>query len=210
MLYMKKNKMQIQNEYIGDDKFKKMLEHYQCQAPIEVIKMKFIGAMCSPNMALRPADVISSFWEKGKEPRLETKEEADLFFKFFMGLWDSLFEKVKENRVELSKLKTKDKNLLVAFCNTRYEELEFGYIEGFWGGKEDLNIPAYLAEMVDSLTELSRVYKILAKKLQATAKVSDDVLESLTYTDKMVKKAISFIVENYVLPRIDDISRTVI
>lgn len=208
MLYMKKNKMQIQNEYIGDDKFKKMLEHYLCPTPLEVIKMKFVGAICSPNMDLRPADVISSFWEPGKEPRLETKEEADLFFKFFMGLWDDLFEKVKANKVGLSKFKTKDKNSLIAKYNLRYEEVELGYVEGFWGGKDDLNIPAYLAEMIDSLTELAGVYKILAKKLEALEKPSNDITEKFVYTDKMVVKAISFIVENYVLPRISDISRT--
>ncbi|MDR1694141.1 MAG: hypothetical protein LBR70_02990 [Lactobacillaceae bacterium] len=205
---MKKNKMQIQNEYIGDDKFKKMLEHYLCPTPLEVIKMKFIGAMCSPNMAIRPADVISSFWEQGKEPRLETKEEADLFFKFFMGLWDELFEKVKANKVELSKFKTKDKNQLMALCNARFEEVELGYVEGFWGGKEDLNIPAYLAEMVDSLTELAGVYKLFAKKLEGLDKAPNDVLEKLIYTDKMVVKAINFIIENHLLPRINDVART--
>lgn len=200
--------MQIQNEYIGDDKFKKMLEHYLCPTPLEVIKMKFIGAMCSPNMAIRPADVISSFWEQGKEPRLETKEEADLFFKFFMGLWDELFEKVKANKVELSKFKTKDKNQLMALCNARFEEVELGYVEGFWGGKEDLNIPAYLAEMVDSLTELAGVYKLFAKKLEGLDKAPNDVLEKLIYTDKMVVKAINFIIENHLLPRINDVART--
>jgi len=88
--------MKSQNKYIGDDKFVKMLEHYNCPAPINVVKMRFFGAICSPNMELRPTDVISSFWEEGQTPRLETKDEAELFFKFFMGLWDDCFEKVKK------------------------------------------------------------------------------------------------------------------
>lgn len=77
--------MQTENQYIGDDKFTKMLEHYQCPTPLEVVKMRFAGALCSPNLELRPTDVISSFWPSGQAPRLETKSEADLFFKF---LWD--------------------------------------------------------------------------------------------------------------------------
>ena len=83
--------MKSENEYIGDDKFKKFLEHYGCGLSIEVVKMRFIGAICSPNLELRPADVINSFWEKGKEPRLQTQTEADLFCKFVMWLWDEMF-----------------------------------------------------------------------------------------------------------------------
>ena len=99
---MKKIKMESQNKYLGDDKFKKFLEHYSCPTPLEIIKLRFAGSICSPNLELRPTDVISSFWEPGKSPRLETKDEADLFFKFFMGLWDEMFQQVKANKVHLS------------------------------------------------------------------------------------------------------------
>ena len=74
-----------QNKYIGDESFIKMLEHYACPTPLGVVKMRFAGAICSPNLKLRPPDVISSFWEEGRAPRLETKAEADLFLKFFIA-----------------------------------------------------------------------------------------------------------------------------
>ena len=70
--------MKSQNEYIGDDSFKKMLDHYHCPTPLHVIKMRFAGAICSPNLELRPTEVISSFWPQGETPRLETKNEAEL------------------------------------------------------------------------------------------------------------------------------------
>ena len=97
-----------ENKYIGDEKMTKMLEHYSCPTPLNVIKMRFAGAICSPNMNLRPTDVISSFWEEGRAPRLETKTEADYFFKFFMGLWDEVFEDVKKVAVKLPVSKEKD------------------------------------------------------------------------------------------------------
>ena len=75
--------MKSENKYIGDDKFIKFLEHYNCPAPLEVVKLRFAGAICSPNSELRPTDVIASFWENNQAPRLETKNEAELFFKFF-------------------------------------------------------------------------------------------------------------------------------
>lgn len=91
--------MESQNKYIGDESFKKFLGHYGCPTPLPVVKMKFAGAVCSPNLDLRPADVISSFWPAGQAPRLETKNEADLFFKFFMGLWDEVFKKSEKTKL---------------------------------------------------------------------------------------------------------------
>ena len=83
------------------DELQKMLDHYHCEMPLEAVKMRFAGAVCSPNMELRPTDVISSLWPENREPRLQTKEEAELFFKFFMGLWDEIFEQVRHNEVRL-------------------------------------------------------------------------------------------------------------
>lgn len=199
--------MKSENKYIGDEGFKKLLEHYNCETPLDVIKMRFAGAICSPNLELRPSDVISSFWPQGHEPRLQTKEEADLFFKFFMGLWDEIFEKVKENKIELPFVK-KEKDNLPAYCQARYHQLEWGYVEGFWGGKQDLKIPAYLAEVIDSLSDLAGVYATLEKKLTNRSDL-DEVSKSLEHTDKMAEKAIAFIIENSVLPRIESITRVV-
>ena len=199
--------MKSENKYIGDEAFTKLLEHYHCETPLDVVKMRFAGAICSPNLELRPSDVISSFWPQGHEPRLQTKDEADLFFKFFMGLWDEIFDKVKENKVELPFVK-KEKDNLKAYCQARYHQIEWGYVEGFWGGKQDLKIPAYLAQVIDSLSDLAGVYATLEKKLENRSDL-DEVAKSLEHTDKMAEKAIAFIIENSVLPRIDNITRAV-
>ena len=199
--------MQSENEYIGDDKFKKFLEHYACPMPLNVVKMRFAGAVCSPNLNLRPTDVISSLWEENQAPRLETKKEAELFFKFFMGLWDEMFKLVRANKLTLPKLDKGEKADLSLRCRNRHEELEQGYLEGFWGGKEDLNIPAYIAEILDSLSELADVYAALAKK--AADKTDDELLKTAAHTDKMAERAIGFIIENSVLPRIEELQRKV-
>jgi hypothetical protein len=199
--------MQI-NKYIGDEAFEKMLAHYQCPTPLYVIKMKFAGALCSPNLELRPTDVISSFWEQGKEPRLETKDEAELFFKFFMGLWDEIFTQVKENKIRLDIIKWHNADELKTLLSRRYAEVELGYVEGLWGGRDDLKIPTYLAELIDNLTDLASVYNTLSTKLDKGSKI-EDISHTLEYTDKMVNKAISFIIENSVLPRIETLTRVV-
>ncbi len=200
--------MQTENKYIGDDKFSKMLKHYNCQTPLEVIKLRFAGAVCSPDLELRPTDIISSFWPQGQAPRLETKEEADLFFKFFMGLWDEVFGKVKTNKIKLEKVSLKNDSEIRAACERRFAEIELGFVEGFWAGRQDLKLPEFLAEVIDSLTELSGVYNTLAKKLDNGAAIAD-ILDKFAHTDAMVERAVSFIIENSVLPRIESLRRTV-
>ncbi len=198
--------MQTENEYIGDDKFIKFLAHYECPSPIDVVKMRFAGAICSPNMALRPADVIASFWENNETPRLETKKEAELFFKFFMGLWDDIFNQIKQNKFALPELLKPEKADLRLWASARYDELEQGYLEGFWGGRQDLKIPAYLAQILDSLSEMADVYAALNKRV-AKGDTSEEVRKTLAHTDKTVTRAIGFIVENAVLPRIESLKR---
>ena len=194
-----------ENKYIGDEKMQKLLEHYKCPTPLEIVKMRFAGTICSPNLELRPSDVISSFWPRSETPRLQTKDEADLFFKFFMGLWDNVFEKVKANKVKLDKIPFGD---LDYYCQRRFAEVEQGYVEGFWGGRGDVKIPAFLAEVIDSLSELAGVYASLGKKL-AKGSDKEEIMQALRSADAMVEKAIAFIIESSVLPRIESLKRTV-
>ncbi len=193
--------MQSENEYIGDDNFKKFLIHYNCPTPLHVVKMKFAGAICSPNPNLRPTDVISSFWEEGLEPRLETKNEAELFFKFFMGLWDEMFAQIGFNKLKLSECHNQD---VAQEALKHYEEVELGFLEGFWGGQSDLKIPVYLSEVIDSLTDLASVYQVLIERAHK-GEGTELLLKTLKDTNKMVNKAFSFVIENYVLPKIRNI-----
>ena len=202
-------KMQSENKYLGDDKFKKFLEHYHCPTPLEVVKMKFSGAICSPNLQLRPTDVISSFWPENRAPRLETKDEADLFFKFFMGLWDELFADIKKNQLELPVYdKPANASEFAALCRARYDQIEYGFVEGFWGGQENLKLPSYLAELIDSLSQMAEVYATLAQKSETQSEI-DNLKKHFRATDAMVEKAIAFLIENSVLPRIESLQRTI-
>jgi hypothetical protein len=200
--------MQSENVYIGDDKFNRFLEHYACPTPIEIVKMRFAGAICSPNSNLRPTDVISSIFLEDQQPRLTTKAEAALFFKFFMGLWDEMFIEVKTNTLKLSKIEKKNREDLIDLCIKRADEIERGFVEGFWGGCETLNIPNFAAELISSLTDMSDVYMILAEKLKKSENI-EDILPVIKNTDKTVEKTFNFLIENMVLPNISKLQRSV-
>lgn len=198
--------MKSENEYIGDDNFKKFLNHYDCPTPLEIVRFRFAGAICSPNTDLRPTDVISSFWPDNRTPRLETKKEAELFFKFFMGLWDEVFTNISKNNLKFNKInKTYD---LKEICQKRHDLLEHGFLEGFWGGMEDITIPAYIAEIVDSLSKMAVLYQSMMNKINPE-KENNAIFQAIVDCDKTAEKSIEFIIEHYVLPKIEDLKRTV-
>ena len=202
--------MQSENVYIGDDKFQRFLDHYQCPTPLEVVKLKFAGAICSPNANLRPTDVISSFFPEELQPRLSTKGEAELFFKFFMGLWDEMFLVVRTNTLKLTPYSGKkdDTEALVKFCQQRTLQIELGFVEGFWGGCSQLNIPQFTAELISSLSDMAEIYDTLMTRL-AHRENPKDILAVIQNTDKTVEKTLHFIIEHFVLPHINQLERIV-
>ena len=203
--------MQSENVYIGDDKFQRFLDHYQCTTPLDIVKLRFAGAICSPNSNLRPTDVISSLFLEDKQPRLETKAEAELFFKFFMGLWDEMFVTVRTNTLKLPAFGKDKENAddIYQFCIKRHDDLEFGFLEGFWGGCKTLNIPQFAAELTTSLSELAEVYNVLAKKVQKNDEDTRNIVKVIQNTDEMVEKTWKFLIEHLVLPNISKLERTV-
>lgn len=202
--------MQSENVYIGDDKFQRFLDHYHCPTPLSTVKLKFAGAICSPNNNLRPTDVIASLFEEERQPRLETKGEAELFFKFFMGLWDEMFVIIRTNTLKLGPFlgKDNDSEALKDFCTMRAQNIEFGFVEGFWGGCSTLNIPKFAAELISSLSDLSEIYVTLAQKLEKDESPKD-ILSVVKNTDATVEKTLHFLIEHLVLPHISSLERTI-
>lgn len=181
-------------KYIGDAKLQKLLEHYKCKAPIYVIKMRFLGALCSPNLTLSPAQIITSFWEDGKSPRLETKSEAEIFFASFMGLWHLQAKKIKKENIRLNTPSLKpNSEELRKHLQMRIEEIEYGFLEAFWGGVYDLDMPTIIAELIDSISELVGVYDNLLRRLSNDSGELDfdSIIKTASQTDAMAEKGIN-------------------
>ena len=86
--------------------------------------------------------------------------------------------------------------------------IEQGFVEGFWGGNTDIKMPAYLAKLIDSMSELSGAYSGLNYKL-AKGGNKEEITTALKSVDAMVEKTIAYIIEKSVLPRIESLQRTV-
>ncbi len=176
-------------KYIGDAKLQKLLDHYECKAPLYVIKMRFLGALCSPNLSLSPAGIITSFWEDGKSPRLETKSEAEIFFASFMGLWQLQAKKIRNENIRLAATIKDD---IKKQIHMRIEELEYGFLEAFWGGSYDLDMPPIVAELIDSLSELVGVYDNILRRFDENDDIDLYVIKkTLSQTDIMAEKGLN-------------------
>jgi len=121
-----------------------------------------------------------------------------------MGLWDDIFEQVKLNKIELSPFKIKTDKDIVSTCIERRELVENGWLEGFWGGRENIKCPNYIAQILDSLSDLATLYGQLANRNPQKSEF-DNLVKTISHTDKMVNRSIAFIIENYVLPRFEKI-----
>lgn len=82
-----------------------------------------------------------------------------------MGLWDEMFVEIKTNTLKLPEFSgnKNDTKELAELCHSRADQIEFGFVEGFWGGCETLSIPNYAAELMASLSDMADVYGVLAK-----------------------------------------------
>ena len=66
-------------------------------------------------------------------------------------------------------------------------------------------MPNYLAQIIDSLSEMALLYQ----KMSSKGEVSQAVWDAVKHTDKVVERSMNFVIENSVLPRIEDLKRTV-
>ena len=90
----------------------------------------------------------------------------------------------------------------------RAQNIEFGFVEGFWGGCSSLNIPKFAAELISSLSDLSEIYVTLAQKLEKDESPKD-ILSVVKNTDATVEKTLHFLIEHLVLPHISSLERTI-
>lgn len=182
-------------KYIGDAGVAKFLEKYKSQTPFHVVRMRVLGALASPNKELLPVMVIASFWGEDDFPKFVTKEEAEVFFSTFMGLWHRI-EKMASARTALlsarGKLATPEaaKELLTR----RVEELEAGFIEGFWGGQDDMKMPSATAALIDGLGEEADGFHALLQDVENwpdyTLAMREALLEEIAERDALIEDAI--------------------
>lgn len=175
-------------KYIGDAGVAKFLAQYKSETPFHVVRMRILGALGSPNKELLPVMVVASFWPEEAFPRFVTKVEAETFFSVFMSLWRRMEKMAQAGQPALSapgKIATLEELKQVLLKRT--EEIEAGFIEGFWGGLDDLKMASATAALIDGLGGEAEAYQGLYEDVCGWTSYSpalrDAIIEELRERD---------------------------
>jgi len=144
----------------GDGAVQKLLTRYGCPTPFHVVRMRFWGKIVSPAQKVSPVKTIESLWPAGL-PTFDSAEEADAFFQILMGLWNRLTGYQSGSpSLKLTKVGAiKSREGLHAAAKIRVEELHDGFMRGFTGGEDHLDVPSGVGDL---LTRIERGIELLA------------------------------------------------
>ena len=181
--------------YVGDTAFKAFLKRVECPAPFHVVRMRFLGAIASPVDETSPVRVIQSFWLEDDQPDLATMEDAGAFFDTFIGLWNRQAKPAGSSQVRLTRFKISRSAGDVEQCLLiRLEEIEDGFVEGFWAGRDDLDMSATAAGLIDLVGETAGQYAELIGAMQDLGKLSQhgarDLSQAISKYDGVAERAI--------------------
>jgi hypothetical protein len=143
--------------YAGDASLKRLLERYRCPAPFHVVRMRFWGEIVSPSLQASPIKTIESFWPNGL-PTFKDGAEANALFQALMSLWNNVARfqdgspPLKLQKVD--KLDTRE--ALHAAAKLRVEELLDGFMHGFTGGNQQIDVPPGRRQFAKSSREKHR------------------------------------------------------
>ena len=115
---------------------------YGCPAPFHVVRMRFWGAIASPLPDVLPAKIIEGLWTAGSPPLKDTSE-AEQFFRSLLGLWNHMARfQTGSPPLQLMKVSGfETRELLHGAAKHRVEELYDGFMRGFTGGHEAIDVP---------------------------------------------------------------------
>lgn len=154
--------------YSGDGPLKRFLERYDCPAPFHVVRMRFWGEIVSPSFQTSPIKTIQGLWPDGL-PAFGDNEEANAFFQTLMGLWNNVARfQDGSPPLKLQKVGNIDtRDALYAAAKLRVEELHDGFMHGFTGGNQQIDVPPGVGDL---LKRLEKGIELLAMTRNTFAK----------------------------------------
>ena len=130
------------SSYVGDAAIKRLFARYHCPTLFHVARMRLWGTIASPVPSVSPVETFASLWP-GDTPPLGNADDANAFFQAMMGFWNELAG-LQDGSPPL-KLhaigKIDSREGLHAAAKLRVEELFDGFLEGFTGGRAEIDVP---------------------------------------------------------------------
>lgn len=140
----------------ADEKtIKTLLAAHACPVPFHEIRTRFLGSIASPGLSVSPFEVMKNLWG-GQLPEFESLDAVnELIGALINGLWNSLTRHQKRSEpfrlVRTSVPETRAG--LAELALIRRQELD-GFIEGLFGGADELDLPEKASSALDTLGEV--------------------------------------------------------
>jgi hypothetical protein len=188
--------------YVGDDAFKVFLEEHGCPTGFEEIRMRLLGAMVSPGREADIYPLVEDFFEYDM-PAFSNGSELEAFLHTFLGLWNEVDESSRHHPITLSAMGTISSNSEVEdLLARRVDEVMFGFLEGVWGGEDELPLTETTAATLTGIEETARSYdelfvEVVRKDDAAITRSIADLLRGIIEVDKAVEAAITTAVEAF-------------
>jgi hypothetical protein len=188
--------------YVGDDAFRAFLEEHGCPTGFQEIRMRLLGAMVSPGRKADIYPLVEDFFEYDM-PAFSDGLELEAFLHTFLGLWNEVDESSRHHPIMLSAAGTiSSTGELKDLLARRVDEVMFGFLEGVWGGEDELPLTEARAATLTALEETARTYdelfvEVIRKDDAATGRAIADLLREITEVDETVEATITSAVEAF-------------
>jgi hypothetical protein len=137
-----------------EKKVKALLAAHACPVPFHEIRTRFLGSIASPGLSVSPFEVMKSLWG-GQLPEFESLDAVnELIGALINGLWNSLTRHQKRSEpFRLMRTSVPETRAgLAELALIRRQELD-GFIEGLFGGADELDLPAKASAALDTLRD---------------------------------------------------------
>ncbi|MCA3664367.1 MAG: hypothetical protein IOB85_02550 [Methylobacterium sp.] len=141
---------------MADEKtIKTLLAAHACPVPFHEIRTRFLGSIASPGLSVSPFEVMKRLWG-GELPEFESLDAVnELIGALINGLWNSLTRHQKRSEpFRLMRTSVPETRAgLAELALIRRQELD-GFIEGLFGGADELDLPEKASSALDTLGEV--------------------------------------------------------
>jgi hypothetical protein len=166
---------------------KTLLAAHACPVPFQEIRTRFLGCIASPGFSVSPFEAMKRLWG-GELPEFESLDAVnELIGALINGLWNSLTRHRKRSEpfrlVRTSVPETRAG--LAELVLIRRQELD-GFIEGLFGGADELNLPGKASSALDTLGEVRAMIAGVHQVASDPSKSAE--LSDITTTMKHVRE----------------------
>jgi hypothetical protein len=177
---------------LSDEQIRGLLKRYACPVPFHEIRTRFLGNILSPAMNASPMEVVKGLWN-GDLPEFESMEAAnELIGALVMGLWNQLARHQERSApFRLTRLTTAaTPQGMENMARTRRQELD-GFVEGFFGPKDVVDIPERAHRGMDTLGEIRALFASVENVTgdETPAGAFEDVEKMVRHLHEMTKIA---------------------